>query len=165
MRKRSKPGGRGAKGMTHTVCATDEEWEAVREGARRAGMSVSAWWVHCALTVDPSPKGKKAQPLVLDEGRQRAFLDGVTELARGLDADGEAARQVQDDIRALLEEPLRKMAREGRRERAMELLREVLGEERAAVVAEAFMPEADGAPETPEAPADTGPGGSARRTA
>ena len=161
MRKPSKPAGRGgnapgAKGMTHTVCATDEEWEAAREGARRAGMSVSAWWVHCALNVDPSPKGKKGEPLVLDAGQQRAVLDGVSELARGLDADGEAARQEQDDIRALLEEPLRKMAREGRRERAMELLREVLGEERAAVVAEAFIPEPDGAPATPQTPAGTG---------
>ena len=158
MRKRSKPGGRGSKGMTHTVCYTDEHWQAIVEGARRAGMSVSAWWVHCVENVDPSPKGKKAQPLVLDEGRQRAILDGVTELARGLDADGEAVRQVQDDIRALLEEPLRKMACEGRRERAMELLCEVLGEERAAVVAEAFMPEAEGAPETPQSPAGPGDG-------
>ena len=170
MRKRSKPGRRGgntrgSKGVTHTVCYTDEHWQVIVEGARRAGMSVSAWWVHCVENGDPSPKGKKAQPLVLDAGQQRAVLDGVSELARGLDADGEAARQVQDDIRALLEEPLRKMAREGRRERAMELLREVLGEERAAIVAEAFMPEADGAPETPGTPVDTGPAHPALRTA
>ncbi len=158
MRKRSKPGGRGAKGMTYTVCATDEHWQAIMEGARRAGMSVSARWAHCALNGDPSPKGKKGEPPVLDEGRQRAVPDGVPELARGLDADGEAARQGQDDIRALLEEPLRKMAREGRRVRAMELLCEAPGEERAAVVAEAFMPEPDGAPETPEAPDGPGPG-------
>ena len=161
MRKRGSYAGRGgsargSKGSTHTVCYTDEHWQVIVEGARRAGMSVSAWWVHCVENGDPSPKGKKAQPLVLDETQQRAVLDGVTELARGLDADGEAARQVQDDIRALLEEPLRKMAREGRRERAMELLREVLGEERAVIVAEAYMPEAEGAPETPQAPA--GPG-------
>lgn len=139
---RTRPGTRSKKGATHTICCTDEEWELVREGAARAGMSASAWWTECALTVDPSPKGGKAQPLVLDAERQRHLSNGAAELARGLDAaDEEALSQFRDDIRAMLEEPLREMVRQGRREKAMELLREVFGEERAAVIAAAFMPE------------------------
>ena len=151
---RTRPGARSKKGATHTICCTDEEWELVREGAARAGMSASAWWTECALTVDPSPKGGKAQPLVLDAERQRGLSDGVAELARGLNADG--VSQAQADIRAMLAEPLQRMVQEGRRARAMELLREVFGEERAAVIAAAFIPE------TPSATQDKPAANSAR---
>ena len=127
--------------MTHTICCTGEEWELVREGAGRAGMSASAWWTECALTVDLSPKGEKARALVLDAGRQRSLSDGVAALARGLDAtDEEELSQFRDDIRAMLEEPLRTMVRQGRREKALELLRTVFGEDRATVIAAAFIP-------------------------
>lgn len=153
------------KRVTHTVCCTDEEWELVREGAGGAGLSASAWWTECALTVDLSPKGEKARPLVLDAGRQRSLSDGVSALARGLDAaDEEALSQFRDDIRAMLEEPLKTMVRQGRREKAMELLRTVFGEDRATVIAAAFIPNTEEAsgptsseePETgrPEAPPD-----------
>ena len=136
---RTSPGARSKKGATHTICCTDEEWELVREGAARAGMSASAWWTECALTADPSPKDCARSPLVLDAERQRGLSDGVAELARGLDADG--VSQAQADIRAMLAEPLQRMVQEGRRPQAMELLREVFGEERAAVIAAAFIPE------------------------
>ena len=154
---RTSPGARSKKGATHTICCTDEEWELVRKGAARAGMSASAWWTECALTVDLSPKGGKARALVLDARRQRGLADGVAELARGLDAaDEEALSQFRDDIRAMLEEPLREMVRQGRREKAMELLREVFGEERAVVIAAAFIPE------TPSATQDKPAANSAR---
>ena len=127
---------------THTICCTDEDWELVLEGARRAGMSASAWWTQCALTADLSRKGGKARPLVLDAERQRGLADGAAALAHGLDAaDEEALSQCRDDIRAALEEPLRAMLQQGKRERAMELLREVFGEERATVIAAALIPE------------------------
>ena len=146
------------KQVTHTVCCTDEEWELVREGAGRAGMSASAWWTECALTVDLSPKGERARALVLDAGRQRSLSDGVSALARGLDAaDEEALSQFQDDIRAMLEEPLRAMVRQGRREKAMELLRTVFGEDRATVIAAAFIPNTEEAPGSmPSAEPETG---------
>ena len=119
----------------------------MREGAGRAGMSASAWWTECALTVDLSPKGKRARALVLDAGRQHSLSDGVSALARGLNAaDEEALSQFRDDIRAMLEEPLRAMVRQGRREKAMELLRTVFGEDRATVIAAAFIPNAEEAP-------------------
>ena len=135
------------KQVTHTVCCTDEEWELVREGAGRAGISASAWWVECALTVDLSPKGERARALVLDVERQRSLSDDVAALARGLDAaDEEALSQFRDDIRAMLEEPLRTMVRQGRREKAMELLRTVFGEDRATVIAAAFIPNPEETP-------------------
>ena len=133
--------------VTHTICCTDEEWQLVREGAGRAGMSASAWWTECALTVDLSPKGGKARALVLDAGRQRSLSEGASALARSLDAsDEEALSQYRDDIRAMLEEPLRAMVRQGRREKAMELLRTVFGEERATVIVAAFVPDPEEAP-------------------
>ena len=137
----------GKNRVTHTICCTGEDWELVQEGASRAGMSASAWWTECALTVDLSPKGGKARPLVLDAERQRDLSDGVAALVRGLDAaDEEALSQYRDDIRAMLEEPLREMVRQGRRKKAMELLRTVFGEDRATVIAAAFIPDAEGAP-------------------
>ena len=146
------------KRMTHTICCTDEEWQMVQEGAGRAGLSASAWWVECALTVDLSPKGGKAQALVLDTARQRSLSDGVAALAHGLDAtDEEALSQFQDDIRAMLEEPLRAMVRQGRREKAMELLRTVFGGDRATMIAAAFIPNPEKAPRlTPPTEPETG---------
>ena len=143
--------------VTHTICCTDEEWELVREGADGAGMSASAWWTECALTVDLSPKGERARPLVLDAERQRGLSDGAAALARGLDAaDEEALSQFRDDIRAMLEEPLRAMVRQGRREKAMELLRTVFDEDRATVIAAAFIPDSEEAP-GPTPPAEPEP--------
>lgn len=137
----------GKNRVTHTICCTGEDWELVRQGASCAGMSASAWWTECALTVDLSPKGGKARPLVLDAGRQRGLSEGVSALARGLDAaDEEMLSQYRDDIRAILEEPLRAMVEQDRREKAMELLRTVFGEERAAVIAAAFVPDPEEAP-------------------
>ena len=137
----------GKNRVTHTICCTGEDWELVQEGASRAGMSASAWWTECALTVDLSPKGAKAWPLVLDAGRQRSLSDGAAELARGLDAaDEEALSQYRDDIRAMLEESLRAMVKQGRREKALELLCTVFGEERATVIAAAFIPNPEEAP-------------------
>ena len=143
----------GKNRVTHTICCTGEDWELVQEGASRAGISASAWWTECALTVDLSPKGGKARPLVLDAERQRSLSDGAAELARGLDAvDEEALSQYRDDIRAMLEESLRTMIGQGRRERAMELLRAVFGEDRATVIAAAFIPNPEEAPKpTPSA--------------
>ena len=138
----------GKKQVTRTICCTGEDWELVLEGAGRTGMSASAWWTDCALKVDLSPKGEKARALVLDAGRQHSLADGVAELARGLDAaDEEALSQFRDDIRAMLEESLRSMVMQGRREKAMELLRTVFGEDRAMVIAAAFIPNPE---ETPE---------------
>jgi len=144
--------------VTHTICCTDEEWELVREGASRAGMSASAWWTECALTVDLSPKGGRARALVLDAGQQRSLSDGVSALARGLNAaDVEALSQFRDDIRAILEEPLRTIVGQGRREKALELLRTVFGEDRATVIAAAFIPSPEEAPgSTPSAEPEAG---------
>ena len=154
MRKAGKARAPGKKGVTHTVCYIDEHWQAIVAGAARAGKSVSSWWVSCALHEDPSAKGPGPQPLVLNAEKQRAIADTMEELAAGLDAEGVASLQAH--IRALVEEPLQRMVQEGRRARAMELLREVFGEERAAVIAAAFipvMPDTGTAPDKPAKPA------------
>ena len=133
---RKKPPAREeSRGRTYTISCTDEQWAAIVDGADRAGMKVSPWFVQCALTVDPWPR--KHRRLVLDERDQRRIARAVGEHARRLDADAMAG-----DIGALFEARLRGMARRGRRDEAVALLRRVFGEEAARIVAAAFMPEA-----------------------
>ena len=68
------------KRTEQTISATDEEWDDVRSGAKKAGESVSAWAVHCALTVDPLPR--KHRRLALDEKEQRSMPRAVGEHVR-----------------------------------------------------------------------------------
>ena len=132
------------RGRSYTISCTDGEWEAVRAGAAKAGKRISPWFVECALTVDPWPE--KHRRLVLDAGQQRAVVRGVGEIARGLGAEpgraGGAPRFI-GELRALFERRVRGM----RPDRAKDLLREVFGEERAAAIAAAIVPEAPGTPE------------------
>ena len=128
-----------APGRTYTISATDEEWEAIRAGAARAGKRISVWAVECALTVDPLPR--QSRRLVLDERQQRYISRSMDGLARSLCADGAAPGGLADDLRGLLAARLGAMARQGRRDEALALLRETFGERRAAIVAAAMMPE------------------------
>ncbi len=147
-----------AAGRTWTISATDEEWEAIRAGAARAGKRISVWAVECALTVDPRPSRR----LVLDEKQQRYISRSMDGLARSLCAD---AGGLADDLRGLLAARLGAMAREGRREEALALLRETFGERRAAIVAAAMMPETETATEAARKPAETQPTKKRRRKA
>ncbi len=124
-------------GTSQTISATDEEWADVESGADEAGMSVSAWVVHCALTVDPLPR--KHRRLVLDEKQQRSMSRAVSEHARSLRSDIDAPSQVTDGLGALLKARLETMVRQGRSSDAEALLRQVFGDERAAIIAAAFM--------------------------
>ena len=67
------------------------------------------------ITRSAAQSARKDAPVTAGPDNRRQ--NGVLELARGLDA--EAVRRAQDDIRALLEEALRRMAREGRHGRAI----------------------------------------------
>ena len=127
---------KGPPGKTYAISCTDEQWAAIVDGAARAGMKVSPWFVQCALTVDPWPR--KHRRLVLDERQQRQVARAVAACARDLDAE-EAG--LADHLGALLEARLRGMARTGRREAALDLLRRAFGEEAAQTVAAAFMPD------------------------
>ena len=156
-----KPRGRH-RGRSHTISCTDEEWEAIKAGAAKAGKKVSPWFVECALTVDPWPERHKR--LVLDAGQQRAVVRGVAEIARGLGAGprpvaGQAGGKLPQfiaDLRALFEKRLRRMVAQGPREEAMALLREVFGDERAEAIAVALIPETPEASAPPETPAPSG---------
>ena len=124
------------KRTEQTISATDEEWDDVHSGAKKARMSASAWAVHCALTVDPLPR--KHRRLVLDEKEQRSMPRAVGEHARSLIADIDAPSQFADDLGALLKARLETMVREGRDSEAEAILRQVLGDERAAAIAAAL---------------------------
>ena len=132
---------KGTPGTTYTISCTDEQWAAIVDGAARAGMRVSPWFVKCALEVDPWPA--KHRRLVLDERDQRRIARAVNEHARSLGADGLAG-----DIGALFAARLRGMAGRGRRGRrdAMMMLRRAFGAETAETVASAFLPDAPAAP-------------------
>ena len=146
------------RGRSYTISCTDGEWEAIKAGAAKAGKKVSPWFVECALTVDPWPE--RHRRLVLDAGQQRAVVRGVEEIARGLGVApgtdpgrvGGGTPQVTKGLRALFEARLRRMVAQGGRGKAMDLLREVFGDQRAAAMAAAVIPEEPAAPVTPKAP-------------
>ncbi len=150
----SKPRVRRA-GTEQTISATDEEWADVQSGADEAGMSVSAWVVHCVLTVDLLPR--KHRRLVLDEKQQRSISRAVSEHARSLRSDVDAPSQLTDDLGALLKARLETMDRQGRGSEAATLLRQVFGEERAAIIAAAFMPNVRTTPEAAPKPQKPAP--------
>ena len=142
---------KGPPGKTYTISCTDEQWAAIVDGAARAGMTVSAWFVQCALTVDPWPR--KHRRLVLDERQQRRIARAVGSCARDLGAEGAGvAGDPGADLGALLAARLRGMVRGGRREQALALLRRAFGDEAAETVAAAFMPDAPAA--APAAPVE-----------
>lgn len=124
------------KGTENTITATDEEWADVRSGAEKAGMTMSAWAVHCVLTVDPLPR--KHRRLVLDEKQQRSIPRAVGEHARSLIADIDAPSQFADDLGVVLKARLETTVLEGRGSEAEALLRQVLGDERAAAIVAAL---------------------------
>ena len=136
--------------MNRTVSLTDGELMQVRAWAAERGKSVSAWFCECALTVDPFPETTPARPLVLDAGEQRDLSRVMAAAARDMRSGSEASSDLADDMRALLEMRLKAMDRDGRREQAVELLRRVLGEERAATVAAAVLPETDEVSKSPD---------------
>ena len=135
-------------GKTFTISATDEEWEAVQAGALRAGKPVSTWAVECALTVDPLPR--QSRRLVLDEKQQRSISRSMDAHARSLCADTDAPAGLADDLRELLAARLGAMARQGRRDEAVGLLRERFGDRRAEIVAAALMPQTEKTGDTAE---------------
>ncbi|MYE60243.1 MAG: hypothetical protein F4X35_11990 [Alphaproteobacteria bacterium] len=143
-------------GMNHTVSLTDGELAQVRAWAAERGKSVSAWFCECALTVDPFPEVQSARPLVLDAGEQRGLFRDIAAAARDMRCGDEEATNLADDMRALLEMRLKSMNRDGRRGQAVELLRRVLGDERAAIVAAVVLPEMEEMSDPPDRPARPG---------
>ena len=150
------------KGTEHTISATDEEWDDVRSGAVEAGMSVSAWVVHCALTVDPSPG--KHRRLVLDEAKQRSIARAVGDHARSLIADVDAPSRFADELRAVLTARLETMVREGRDSEVEAILGQVLGDERATLIATALTANVRAAPASAGKTKEQKTSASARKT-
>ena len=143
--------------MNRTISLTDGEWDAIGRWSAERGKSRAEWMRECALTVDPAAGKAKAQPLVLDAGEQRRIARAVGDLADDLGSSGEEAdSKLADGLRALLASRLRAMVGVGRREAAVELLRMVLGEERAAVVAAALIPELETTDRTHDRSAEAG---------
>ena len=138
------------RGKSYTISCTAEQLEAIEVGAAGAGMLVSPWFVACALTVDPWPKAHRR--LVLDGREQRYISRSAEELARGLHSKGGMSSQFADDLGVLFEARLGTMVRQGRGDEATALLRRSFGEERAEVVAAAFIPETPAPPGSPEGP-------------
>ena len=105
-----------------TITCTDEEWDPIKADADRRERSTSDWIVECALTEEITPKKAAPRKLVLDAKAQRSLLRDVAEFARGSHADGDGTSRLASNLHALFETRLRTMAREGRREEAVEAL-------------------------------------------
>ena len=137
------------------ITCPDEEWDPIQADAVRRNRSTSDWVVECALTEEITPEKIAPRKLVLDAKAQRSLLRDVAEFARGSHADGDGTSRLANNLNALFETRLHTMAREGRRKEAVEALRTVLGEERAAVVAAALLPETPMKPVLPRRPEKT----------
>ena len=137
------------KHYSRTITCTDEERDAIKADADRRGRSVSGWFVECSLTEEITLKKAAPRKLVLDAKAQRSLLRDVAAFAQGSHADGDGTSRLANNLHALFETRLRTMAREGRRKEAVEALRVVLGEERAAVVDAAFLSETPMKPVSP----------------
>ena len=107
--------------------------------------------------MNPFPETPPVRPLVLDAGEQRGF-------SRDMRSGSEASSNHADDMRTLLEARLKAMDRDGRREQAVELLRRVLGDERAAMVAAAVLPETEEVSKSPNRTAEPASDGGPDRT-
>ena len=153
----TKPRKRKA-GMNHTVSLTDGEWEQIGAWAAGRGKRAGPWFCECALNVDPFPEQVSARPLVLDAEGQRGLSRAMAAAAGAMHAGGEPYADLAGAMRALLEMRLKAMAGGGRRGQAVGLLRRVLGEERAAIVAAAVLPETDEELKSPDRPAEPGSG-------
>lgn len=127
-------------GRAYTISCTDEEMEVIRAGAARAGMKVSPWFVQCALTVDPW--AQEHRRLTLDASQQRYIVRAVDGIIRGFHSNDDPPSQFTHDLRALFEARLGTMFRQGRVDKALTLLKTVFGDERAELIAAAFMPDA-----------------------
>ena len=125
----SKPR-RRQEGMSHSISCTDEEWEKIGAGAARAEMGASAWFVQCALNVNPIPS--TTIPVALDERQQRNAARAVERLAGKLRDSPESLARVEDNVRSVLRERVRAMIRQGRSAEARARLQEVFGEKHAA---------------------------------
>jgi len=145
-------------GMNHTVSLTDEEWEHIGAWAAGRGKRAGPWFCECALDVDPFPAQVSAWPLVLDAEGQRGLSRAMAAVAGDMHAGGEASADLAGAMRALLEMRLKAMAGDGWPWQAAELLRRVLGEERAAIVAAAVLPETEEGPKSPDRSAGPGSG-------
>ena len=143
------------RGKSYTISCTAEQLEAIEAGAAGAGMPVSAWFVACALTVDPWPKAHRR--LVLDGREQRYISQSAGELARGLHSNAGMSSQFTDDLGVLFEARLGTMVRQGRGDEATALLRTVFGEERAEVVGAAFIAETPAPPGSTQRPEEDEP--------
>lgn len=139
----------------HTITCSDEDWDLINAGAAQRDKSASAWFVECALTVDVRPRTTTSWPLVLDAGEQRSMSRDAAESARGSHPNAAGTSRLADDLRAVFEGRLRAMAREGRRDEAIEALRTVIGEDRAAIVVAAIIPDTMTTPGSQERPKGT----------
>ena len=143
-------------GTSHTISCTDEQWDDIRAGAARARKRVSPWFVECALNVELSPKRAVARPLVLDAREQRFIARAVGELARGARSADDASRDPGGAIRALLRDGIGELVQRRGRNEAIGLLRLVFGDDRAEVIAAAFVADVPTTSESPEGAEEDG---------
>ncbi len=120
--------------MSHSISCTDEDWQMICKGGERAGMKPSAWFIQCAISVNPL--AGRTFPLVLDEHQQRTVVMAVERLAQPFSGRPESLSRIEDDVRHVLRERVRAMMRRGRSADARARLREVFGERRAGWIEE-----------------------------
>ncbi|MCY3855517.1 MAG: hypothetical protein OXF78_04400, partial [Rhodospirillales bacterium] len=103
----------------YSLSCRDREWEEVKERARRAGQSTSAYLVERALTVRlaPGAEPRREEALVLTEPEQRALVDRVSRIVEVAEASGERddtlVQRIERGIAFLVESRMREMLAAG----------------------------------------------------
>ncbi len=115
--------------MSHSISCTDEDWKMICKGGERAGKKPSAWFIQCALSVNPL--AGRTFPLVLNEQQQRTVVMAVERLAQPFSDRPGSLSRIEDDVRHVLRERVRALIRQGRSAEARARLREVFGEKHA----------------------------------
>ena len=118
---------------------TPTEWEEIRTRAQREGMTVSAYVVEGGLTVSPTTRKPGEARLVLPASAQTYLFTEVTRLCRTfweqLETDDPERPGLIAAIRSLFEAKVQEMLKTGRYEELVEVLKPVVGEDRATEIA------------------------------
>ena len=123
----------------YSLSVTDEEWERIKARASRAGKTVSAYLVECALAVDPR---RPAITLALTHEEQDVLLDLVGDIHTSLSESGWNDPSILDKIcngtSFLARQKMMDLIREGRSEDLLATLTVMFGEDEAARIVKAL---------------------------
>ena len=135
------------KMRNRSISCSRLDWERIRERAQAAGSTMSRYLVGRGLSAMPKPQPSASEPLVLTAEEQRRLLDIALRLETLLSgtAETDGGPGLPAAAGFLFETKLDEMLRRGRYREMRALLDRVVGEERAAMIADSAYERSPGA--------------------